>query len=86
MKPKLIETQGHVKNLLTQIEKETAEAKATREIVLKDEAEATEKRDVCAAIKAEAESELSVALPALERALVALKDLKTNDIVEVWWG
>lgn len=83
MKPKLIETQGHVKNLLTQIEKETAEAKATREIVLKDEAEATEKRDVCAAIKAEAESELSVALPALERALVALKDLKTNDIVEV---
>ncbi|KAF6265404.1 dynein heavy chain 6 [Scenedesmus sp. NREL 46B-D3] len=85
LQPKLIETGKEVEETLRVVDAQTKEAAAKKEVVVGEEAIASEKAAVAKAIKAidECEGELAVAMPLLESALAALNTLTKSDITEV---
>uniref|UniRef100_A0A8C9L6L3 AAA+ ATPase domain-containing protein n=1 Tax=Pavo cristatus TaxID=9049 RepID=A0A8C9L6L3_PAVCR len=80
LQPELIQTSAETEKMMIQIEKETAEVDAKKEIVSADEKEANEAAAAAKAIKDECEGDLAEALPALEAALAALDTLNPSDI------
>ncbi|KAK0675118.1 DYH3 protein, partial [Pygoscelis papua] len=80
LQPELIRTSAEIDKMMIQIEKETTEADAKKELVSADEKEANEAAAVAKAIKDECEGDLAEAMPALEAALAALDTLNPSDI------
>uniref|UniRef100_A0A803XM02 Dynein axonemal heavy chain 3 n=1 Tax=Meleagris gallopavo TaxID=9103 RepID=A0A803XM02_MELGA len=80
LQPELIRTSAETEKMMIQIEKETAEVDAKKEIVSADEKEANEAAAAAKAIKDECEGDLAEAMPALEAALAALDTLNPSDI------
>ncbi|KAL2622254.1 hypothetical protein R1flu_002459 [Riccia fluitans] len=79
--PKLVVTVAEVEKLMAVVEKEKQEkVEPKKQIVLRDEAEATKQANDAKVIKDECEVALSGALPVLEEALLALDTLSANDI------
>merc|ERR1719456_2058337 len=68
---------------MVNIEEKQKEAKKTQTIVGKEEEQCSQRAEEARVIKEECQAELDQALPALNSALEALKNLKKNDIVEV---
>lgn len=64
-------------------QKDTVVAEETRKSVKAEEANASEKARLTAAIAADAQRDLDEALPALDAALASLKSLNKNDVTEV---
>ena len=64
---------------MAQLSVDRADADAEKEIVAKDEAEATQHVAEAETLKAEAEVELSKAAPLLEEAARVLQELKKDD-------
>ena len=79
MAPKLSQTKKELEITTQIIVKETADADIERDIVSKDEAEATQGEAEAAALKQEAENELSKAMPQLEEATRILNQLKKDE-------
>uniref|UniRef100_A0A8B9MHC5 Dynein axonemal heavy chain 3 n=1 Tax=Accipiter nisus TaxID=211598 RepID=A0A8B9MHC5_9AVES len=80
LQPELIQTSAETDKMMIQIEKETTEVDAKKELVSADEKEANEAAAVAKAIKDECEGDLAEAMPALEAALAALDTLNPSDI------
>uniref|UniRef100_A0A8C8BKI7 Dynein axonemal heavy chain 3 n=1 Tax=Otus sunia TaxID=257818 RepID=A0A8C8BKI7_9STRI len=80
LQPELIQTSAETEKMMIQIEKETAEVDAKKELVSADEKEANEAAADAKAIKDECEGDLAEAMPALEAALAALDTLNPSDI------
>ncbi|XP_010001540.1 PREDICTED: dynein heavy chain 3, axonemal [Chaetura pelagica] len=80
LQPELIKTSAETDKMMIQIEKETTEVDAKKELVSADEKEANEAAAVAQAIKDECEGDLAEAMPALEAALAALDTLNPSDI------
>ncbi|NXH72361.1 DYH3 protein, partial [Hydrobates tethys] len=80
LQPELIRTSAETDKMMIQIEKETTEVDAKKELVSADEKEANEAAAVAKAIKDECEGDLAEAMPALEAALAALDTLNPSDI------
>ncbi|XP_074961219.1 dynein axonemal heavy chain 3 [Phalacrocorax aristotelis] len=80
LQPELIQTSAETDKMMIQIEKETTEVDAKKELVAADEKEANEAAAVAKAIKDECEGDLAEAMPALEAALAALDTLNPSDI------
>ncbi|XP_071616680.1 dynein axonemal heavy chain 3 [Heliangelus exortis] len=80
LQPELIQTSAETDKMMVQIEKETTEVDAKKELVSADEKEANEAAAVAKAIKDECEGDLAEAMPALEAALAALDTLNPSDI------
>lgn len=83
LKPQLIKTSKETDDMLVVVQRESAEVEKKKAVVQKDEEVANKKASEAKAIKDECESELAVALPALEAALEALDTLKPADITLV---
>jgi len=83
LQPKLVVARREADDLMVVIERDSADAQATREIVEKEEAAANVKADEAMSIKEECEAGLAEALPALDSAVKALKTLKKDDVTEV---
>eukprot|EP01028_Stygiella_incarcerata_P009150 TRINITY_DN426_c0_g1_i1.p1 TRINITY_DN426_c0_g1~~TRINITY_DN426_c0_g1_i1.p1 ORF type:complete len:4140 (-),score=1088.60 TRINITY_DN426_c0_g1_i1:191-12610(-) len=83
MQPVLLQTSQEVQEMMEQIEKDKEAADQTREVVVKEESDASAKADECSEIKADAQRDLDEALPLLDAAVESLKSLKLNDIREV---
>jgi dynein heavy chain len=79
MTPTLERTQREVAATMETLAVEKADADAEREIVAKDEAEATQQETEAETLKGEAEFELSKAAPLLEEAARVLAALKKDD-------
>ncbi|NXT35371.1 DYH3 protein, partial [Pelecanoides urinatrix] len=80
LQPELIRTSAETDKMMIQVEKETTEVDAKKELVSADEKEANEAAAVAKAIKDECEGDLAEAMPALEAALAALDTLNPSDI------
>ena len=83
LQPVLIKTSGEVEEMMKQIAKDKESAAETKAEVEVEEKTASAKAAECAAIRDDAQRDLDEALPALEAAVQALKNLNRNDIVEV---
>ena len=83
LKPQLVESQAQAEAKLLQVQAKQEEADAHKRGVEQDEAEAQVQTRRCMEQKAECETILAKAIPALEAAVKALRTLKKNDIVEV---
>lgn len=68
---------------MTQIQKDSVVANETKDIVQKEEKEATVKAEKTQTIADDAQRDLDEALPMLDAALASLKSLNKNDVVEV---
>ena len=68
---------------MEQIQKDSVVANETKEVVQKEEQEATVKAEKTQAIADDAQKDLDEALPMLDAALASLKSLNKNDVVEV---
>ena len=71
---------------MEQIKKDTIVANETKEVVQKEEHEATDKAEKTQAIADDAQRDLDEALPMLDAALASLKSLNKNDVTEVSSG
>jgi dynein heavy chain len=80
LQPQLIATQAETDKIMIQIEKESKEVMATKQIVSVDEAAASKKAAESKAIKDDCEAQLAEAIPALNSAISALDTLKPVDI------
>eukprot|EP01135_Chromosphaera_perkinsii_P002036 Nk52_evm83s215 gene=Nk52_evmTU83s215 len=83
LQPELIKTTHEVEQMVTVIEKESAEAQAHAAIVGAEEEVASKKANEAQAMKEDCEADLAEALPALEAAMDALNTLKPSDITIV---
>ena len=83
LQPQLVKTSEETKELMIQIERDTVEAEAKKEVVAADEAVANKAAAAAQAIKDECEGDLAEAIPALEAAITALNTLTTKDITLV---
>ncbi|KEG11834.1 dynein heavy chain [Trypanosoma grayi] len=81
--PILIQKGESIKKLMEEITIQTASAEETKQEAEKEEAAVAAKQRECAAIEAEAQEQLSEALPELDRALASLANLKSSQITEV---
>jgi dynein axonemal heavy chain len=81
--PVLEATQKQVAEMMIEIAADKEKADATKEIVEKQEADATAKAGECKEIRDDAEHDLEKALPLLDKAVECLNELKKNDIDEV---
>lgn len=79
MAPQLEVTKKDVAATMAQLSVDRADADAEKEIVAKDEAEATQQEAEAETLKSEAEKELSKAAPLLEEAARVLQELKKDD-------
>lgn len=80
LQPQLVVTQRETASMLIIVEEESQKVEITRAAVKIDEAIANKKASEAKIIKDECESDLAVALPALESAMEALNTLKKTDI------
>ncbi|XP_073479664.1 dynein axonemal heavy chain 3-like [Aquarana catesbeiana] len=80
LKPMLIERSSETEELVNIIADETLEVEAVKSLVEADEATANKAALEAKAIKDECEQKLSVAIPALNAAILALDTLKASDI------
>uniref|UniRef100_UPI00398E963E dynein axonemal heavy chain 3-like n=1 Tax=Pristiophorus japonicus TaxID=55135 RepID=UPI00398E963E len=80
LKPLLLERDQETEELLNIIADETLEVEVVKRVVEADEAIADSAAQKARAIKVECEQKLSVAMPALNAAIVALDTLKASDI------
>ncbi|KAM4676017.1 dynein axonemal heavy chain 3-like [Discoglossus pictus] len=80
LKPMLIERSNETKELVNIIADETLEVEAVKSLVEADEATANKAAQEAKAIKDECEEKLSIATPALNKAIAALDTLKASDI------
>ncbi|CAM9165880.1 unnamed protein product [Chrysoparadoxa australica] len=83
LEPVLEEKSKAAEELLKQVEIDKAEAAIVKERVSKEEADVGVQAAEVRAVQADAQADLDVALPALEKALKALDSLTKNDITEV---
>ncbi|XP_035537407.1 dynein heavy chain 3, axonemal [Morone saxatilis] len=83
LQPELIQTSAETDKMMVNIEGETVEVDAKKELVSADEKVANEAAAAAQAIKDECEGDLAEAMPALEAALSALDTLKPSDITVV---
>jgi dynein heavy chain len=83
LRPVLKQTSADTQELMVNIEQKQKEAKATQLIVGKEEEQCSQQAEEARVMKEECQADLDQALPALNSALDALKNLKKNDIVEV---
>uniref|UniRef100_A0A8C4DXT9 Dynein axonemal heavy chain 3 n=1 Tax=Dicentrarchus labrax TaxID=13489 RepID=A0A8C4DXT9_DICLA len=83
LQPELIQTSAETDKMMVNIEGETVEVDAKKELVSADEKVANEAAAAAQAIKDECEGDLAEAMPALEAALSALDTLKPADITVV---
>eukprot|EP00794_Sanderia_malayensis_P012733 gene12733-14038_t len=83
MQPLLAQASLETQETIEQIAKDSVIANETKEIVSKEEQEATKKAEETQEIADDAQRDLNEALPALEAALASLKSLNRNDVVEV---
>ncbi|XP_019911214.2 dynein heavy chain 1, axonemal [Esox lucius] len=83
MRPLLEEASKDTVITMEKIKVDTAVAEETRTAVQEEEAKASEKAHVAAAMAEDAQRDLDAALPALDAALTSLKSLNKNDVVEV---
>nr|CCC93687.1 unnamed protein product [Trypanosoma congolense IL3000] len=81
--PILIQKSESIKKLMEEITVQTASAEETKQEAEKEEAAVAAKQRECASIEAEAQDQLSEALPELDRALDSLANLKSSQITEV---
>lgn len=79
MTPDLVRTKREVAATMETLAVEKADADAEREVVAKDEAEATQAEAEAEALKSEAEVELGKATPLLEEAARVLASLRKDD-------
>jgi len=79
MAPQLEVTKKDVAATMAQLSVDRADADAEKEIVAKDEAEATQQEAEAETLKSEAEKELSKAAPLLEEAARVLQELRKDD-------
>jgi phosphoglycolate phosphatase-like HAD superfamily hydrolase len=79
MTPELEVTKKDVEKTMNILSHDRAEADEEKEIVAKDEAEATQQEAEAEQLKREAELELSKATPLLDEAARVLKELKKDD-------
>ncbi|XP_033631251.1 dynein heavy chain 3, axonemal-like [Asterias rubens] len=80
LQPELIKTSKETEILMEKIEQDTVEVEAQKEVVSADEAVANKAAEAAQAIKADCESDLAEAIPALEASITALNTLKPSDI------
>jgi dynein heavy chain, axonemal len=80
LQPQLVVTQRETAEMLVIVEAESQKVEIQRAAVKIDEAIANKKASEAKVIKEECESDLAVALPALEAAMDALNTLKKTDI------
>lgn len=83
LQPVLAATQLEAENMMLHIDKEKVGLQETREVVGKQEINANVAAAQAKAIADDAQADLDKALPALDEALVSLKNLSRNDVVEV---
>jgi len=83
MQPLLAQAAQETQETMEQIKKDSVIANETKEVVSKEEREATKKAEETQEIADDAQKDLNEALPALEAALTSLKSLNRNDVVEV---
>ncbi|RNF14084.1 putative dynein heavy chain [Trypanosoma conorhini] len=81
--PILIQKGESIKKLVEEIVVQTESAEETKREAQTEEAAVAAKQRECAAIEAEAQEQLSEALPELDRALASLANLKSSQITEV---
>jgi len=83
LRPVLKQTSEETSELMVNIEQQQKEAEVTQQQVSKEESVASQQAEEARVMKEECQANLDKALPALEAALDALKNLKKSDIVEV---
>jgi len=83
LQPQLQESAKQTAAMLADIEIQSKEAGATREVVVAEEAVVNAKAIDANKLKEECENDLSAAMPALEAAINALDTLKPADITEI---
>ncbi|EAN77952.1 Cytoplasmic dynein 2 heavy chain (DYNC2H1), putative [Trypanosoma equiperdum] len=81
--PILLQKSESIKKLMEEIIVQTESAEETKQEAEKEEAAVAAKQRECASIEAEAQEQLSEALPELDRALDSLANLKSSQITEV---
>eukprot|EP00668_Euglena_longa_P039207 GGOE01050460.1.p1 GENE.GGOE01050460.1~~GGOE01050460.1.p1 ORF type:complete len:2722 (-),score=1086.70 GGOE01050460.1:98-8140(-) len=83
LKPNLLRTAAETEELIAKIEKDSAEAEKTRQMVSVEEAECAKKAEAAKAIKDDCETQLADVMPALEQAQAAVQDLDKKALGEV---
>ncbi|KNE63057.1 hypothetical protein AMAG_08223 [Allomyces macrogynus ATCC 38327] len=83
MQPMLIQTSQETEYAMKKIAADKIKAEEIREIVQREEAEASKKADETKSIADDAQRDLDEALPALAAALESLNSLSKNDVIEV---
>jgi dynein heavy chain len=83
MQPMLIQTSQETEDTMKRIAVDKVKAEEIREIIVKEELEASKKAEETKAIAEEAKKDLDEALPALEAAVESLNSLSKGDIIEV---
>mmetsp|Transcript_10385 Transcript_10385/g.18281 ORF Transcript_10385/g.18281 Transcript_10385/m.18281 type:complete len:2113 (+) Transcript_10385:3522-9860(+) len=83
LRPVLKQTSADTQELMVNIEQKQNEAKQTQAVVSKEEAVCSQQAEEARVMKEECQADLDKALPALNAALDALKNLKKSDIGEV---
>jgi len=83
LKPTLIQTAKDTEALIVHIEKESVSAEETKAVVAVEEAAANEKSAASKAIKDDCEQQLAAALPALNDAEKAVRNISKGDLTEL---
>ena len=83
MKPMLAQNARDTEAMMAQVDAETRDVEKMRALVSKEEAEAEAKAAAAQALKEECEADLAKAMPAMDRALAAVRALRKADITEV---
>ncbi|TPX54258.1 hypothetical protein SeMB42_g00367 [Synchytrium endobioticum] len=83
MQPMLIQTGKDTEEAMQQITIDKIKAEEIREVVAREELQATRKAEETKGIADDAKRDLDEALPALEAAMDSLNNLSKNDIIEV---
>lgn len=82
-KPELQKTQVEVEKTKKIIEQESLEAAEIKKVVTEEELEASKQEEEVSKIKSDADSDLAVALPALDNAVKKVKEINVNDFYEL---
>ncbi|KAJ1557997.1 hypothetical protein HK096_004145, partial [Nowakowskiella sp. JEL0078] len=83
MQPMLLQTSQETEYAMKKIAVDKVKAEEIKEIVVKEELQASKKADETKAIAEDAKRDLDEALPALDAAVESLNSLSKNDVIEV---
>ncbi|KAJ3125137.1 Dynein heavy chain 1, axonemal [Nowakowskiella sp. JEL0407] len=83
MQPMLLQTSQETEYAMKKIAVDKVKAEEIREIVVKEELQASKKAEETKAIAEDAKRDLDEALPALDAAVESLNSLSKNDVIEV---